>query len=199
MPLHWPGKSWSRPAVEILRRRNFRNLWIANLFTDVSGHVRTVGVAWLALELTDSQFWVGLTLGSVAIPVIALGLLSGAVVDRLPRRSIITISQLLLGCLLFFRYVLTDSLGYLALLAPSSVHSWRGCCVGFLETCSWRVHGRAGGPEANLDRELPYGGFQQCGRDHCSGFGRLSDCPIRTGSHLHHCRGWLCTGGRVDS
>ena len=109
MPLHWPGKNWSRPAVEILRRRNFRNLWIASLFTDVSGHVRTVGVAWLTLELTDSQFWVGLTLGSVAIPVIALGLLSGAVVDQLPRRSIITLSQLILGCLLFFMFLLTAS------------------------------------------------------------------------------------------
>ena len=81
-------------VVEILRRRNFRNLWLSNIFADVSTHTRTIGVAWLALDLSDSQLWVGLSLGTIAIPIVILSLLSGAIVDRLARRQIIILSQL---------------------------------------------------------------------------------------------------------
>ena len=88
-------------ALRVLRRHNFRNLWLANTFAGIGSHIRTFSVAWLALELSDSQLWVGLALGATALPIIALSLLSGAVVDRLSRRQVIMTSQLILAGLLF--------------------------------------------------------------------------------------------------
>ena len=93
------GKSSS--AFQVLRRRNFRNLWLANSFADVGSHIRAFGIAWVALELSDSQLWVGLALGATALPIIVLSLLSGALVDRISKRQIIMFSQVILTGLLF--------------------------------------------------------------------------------------------------
>ena len=87
--------------MQVLRRRNFRNLWLANSFADVGNHIRVFGVAWVALELSDSQLWVGLALGATALPIVVLSLLSGALVDRISRRQIIMFSQVILTGLLF--------------------------------------------------------------------------------------------------
>ena len=82
---------------------------MSNIFANVSSHSRTIGVAWVALELSDSQMWVGLSLGAIALPIILFSLLSGAIVDRLARRQIIIMSQLILTSLLFLIVLLLGS------------------------------------------------------------------------------------------
>ena len=99
----------SLPVVQILRRRNFRNFWLSNMFAATSNHAKTFGIAWIALELSNSQLWVGLSLGAMALPIVVLSLLSGAVVDRLPRRRILLLSHVSLAGLLFFTFYLVAS------------------------------------------------------------------------------------------
>ncbi len=97
------------PLVQILRRRNFRSFWLANIFAATGNQAKTFGIAWVALELSNSQLWVGLSLGAAALPIVILSLLSGAIVDRLPRRRIILLSYLALSGLLFFTVYLAVS------------------------------------------------------------------------------------------
>ncbi len=105
----------SLPFLQILRLRNFRNFWLASVFASTSNQVRIFAVAWVALEISDSQLWVGLSLGATALPTLMLSLLSGAVVDRLPRRRILILSQLALSGLLFLTAYLVVS---------GSLHVW---------------------------------------------------------------------------
>ena len=102
----------SLPVVQILRRRSFRNFWLANVFAAIGNKAKIFGIAWVALEISNSQLWVGLSLGATALPILVLSLLSGAIVDRLPRRRIILLSYLgLTGMLLLAAYlVFSDSL-----------------------------------------------------------------------------------------
>ena len=85
---------------------------MANVFAATGNQAKTFGIAWIALEISNSQLWVGLSLGATALPIIVLSLLSGAIVDRLPRRRIILLSYLVLSGLLSLAVylVVTDSL-----------------------------------------------------------------------------------------
>jgi MFS family permease len=59
--------------------------------------MRNVVQSWLALELTDSQAWVGVINGSPAIAIILLGLIGGVASDRWPKRDILLWVRLGLG------------------------------------------------------------------------------------------------------
>ena len=69
----------------------------------------TVALGWIALELTDSSFMVGLVMGARMIPQFLLGIPAGAVVDRVDRRLFIPLINIasavpssILGLLLMF-------------------------------------------------------------------------------------------------
>ena len=85
---------------------------MANVFAATGNQAKTFGIAWVALEISNSQLWVGLSLGATALPIVVLSLLSGAIVDRLPRRRIILLSYIVLSGLLFLTVylIVSDSL-----------------------------------------------------------------------------------------
>ncbi len=85
---------------------------MANVFAATGNQAKTFGIAWIALEISNSQLWVGLSLGATALPIVVLSLLSGAIVDRLPRRRIILLSYIVLSGLLFLTVylIVSDSL-----------------------------------------------------------------------------------------
>ncbi|MDA1258659.1 MAG: MFS transporter, partial [Chloroflexi bacterium] len=83
-------------AFQLLASGNYRNYWINRGFSDLGLGFWFLGAAWLTLDLTDSQAWVGLVGGIAAIPAIAVSLFGGALSDRSDRRTIITRTQLAL-------------------------------------------------------------------------------------------------------
>jgi MFS family permease len=58
--------------------------------------MQQVGVGWLALELTNSAFWVGLVAAAGSFPVLLLSLYGGVVADRRSRLRIVIVCQALL-------------------------------------------------------------------------------------------------------
>ena len=77
--------------LQALRIRDFRFLVIAATFMMFGFEMRAVAQSWLALELTDSQAWVGAVNGIPAFSVIALSLFGGLVADRLPKRDVMIV------------------------------------------------------------------------------------------------------------
>ena len=73
--------------------RDYRNLWLASGFSDIGLSLWFLAAAWMTLELTDSQAWVGLVGGIVAVPAIAITLIAGAMADRYDRRRIVVFTQ----------------------------------------------------------------------------------------------------------
>lgn len=83
-----------RPAaLQVLESRDYRLYWLTRGFSDLGLNLWFLAAAWLTLELTDSQAWVGLVGGVAAIPALAVSLYAGALSDRLDRRRIIIRTQ----------------------------------------------------------------------------------------------------------
>ncbi len=77
-----------------LRYRDFRLLWSATLLHSLAMGMEQVALGWLVLEMTDSPFMVGVSSALRMAPFFFLGLISGAVADRVDRRIFLRIITL---------------------------------------------------------------------------------------------------------
>lgn len=80
--------------LDLLRRADFRALGLSVILNSVGMMGEVVVLGWLTLELTDSPFWVGLAMGSRALPLFFVGLPAGVLADRLPRHRLLIASGL---------------------------------------------------------------------------------------------------------
>lgn len=76
--------------------RNFRLFWTGQTVSLIGTWMQTVGVGWLALELTDSAFMVGVVSAAGSFPVLLLSLYGGVIADRRNKLKIVIICQSLL-------------------------------------------------------------------------------------------------------
>jgi MFS family permease len=72
----------------------FRNLWASNLLSNFGGQVQTVAAGWLMATLTQSPQMVALVQAAVALPVMLLILLGGALADSFDKRKLLLMAQL---------------------------------------------------------------------------------------------------------
>lgn len=86
-----------------LHSRNFRLFWIAQLISTIGTSLQVVVEGWLVYQVTDSTLWLGLVGFVGLLPVVPLALLGGVLIDRVPRRKLILMTQsgLLLQTILF--------------------------------------------------------------------------------------------------
>ena len=68
------------------RYRDFRYLWMSTTVQSVGMGMEFVALGWLVLDLTGSPFLVGVASAARMAPFFFLGLVSGAVADRVDRR-----------------------------------------------------------------------------------------------------------------
>lgn len=71
----------------------FRLLLLGTLATNSAFWMYQVSLGWLALQLTDSAFWVGLAGFTGGIPLLIFSLPAGVVIDRVDRRSVLLGAQ----------------------------------------------------------------------------------------------------------
>src|SRR5205085_9618485 len=76
--------------------RNFRLFWSGQTVSLIGTWMQTVGQGWLALELTNSAFLVGVVSAAGSFPVLLLSLYAGVVADRYSKLRIVIICQALL-------------------------------------------------------------------------------------------------------
>ncbi len=81
-------------AFTLLRLRDFRFALLSGAALVFGFEMRAVLQSGLALELTDSQAWVGAINGLPAVTMIALSLLGGVAADRFPKRDIQVLTRL---------------------------------------------------------------------------------------------------------
>ena len=68
------------------RYRDFRFLWLSTVVQSVGMGMEFVALGWLVLDLTNSPLLVGVASAARMAPFFFLGLVSGAVADRVDRR-----------------------------------------------------------------------------------------------------------------
>jgi hypothetical protein len=83
----------ARPALPaLLRLRDFRWLTLGVLLNSVGMMGEVVVLGWVALELTDSPFLVGVAMGARMLPLFFVGVPAGALADRFPRHRLLMLT-----------------------------------------------------------------------------------------------------------
>ena len=83
------------PFRAIQRHRNFRYFWIGQTVSLIGSWMQQVGQGWLALELTNDAFLVGLVSAMGSLPVLVFSLYAGVLVDRTDKLRLVFIAQVL--------------------------------------------------------------------------------------------------------
>src|SRR5512132_1166067 len=76
--------------------QNFRLFWTGQTVSLIGTWMQQVGQGWLALELTNSAFLVGVVSAAGSFPVLLLSLYGGVVDDRHSKLRIVIVCQALL-------------------------------------------------------------------------------------------------------
>lgn len=83
------------PAMlQALRHRNYRLFFIGQLISLTGTWMQSVAQGWLVLRLTGSPALLGATAAASSLPVLLLSLTAGTVVDRVPKRRVLLITQI---------------------------------------------------------------------------------------------------------
>jgi Transmembrane secretion effector len=86
-----------QPRFAALQIRDFRLVWAGLGISWTGTQIQRVAVAWQMYELTHSPVSLGLIGLFRAIPILGLGLFSGAVADAVDRRRLMLVTQSLLA------------------------------------------------------------------------------------------------------
>ena len=81
------------PLRVLIRHRNFRIFLIGQTLSLIGTWMQTMAEGWLALELTNSAFLVGLVAVATSIPILLFSLPAGAIVDRSDKLRLVRIAQ----------------------------------------------------------------------------------------------------------
>jgi len=84
------------PFHALQANRNFRLFWLGQTTSLIGTWMQTVAQSWLALEMTNSAFLVGVVSAAGSLPILLLSLYGGVIADRHNKLRIVTICQALL-------------------------------------------------------------------------------------------------------
>jgi MFS family permease len=86
------------PTFRALAHRNYRLYWSGGLVSNVGTWMQRVAQDWLVLQLSgNSGTALGITTGLQFLPILLLSPYAGAVADRLPKRKLLQLCQLMMA------------------------------------------------------------------------------------------------------
>lgn len=89
-----PPVSSINPFRVFLRHRNFRLFLIGQTLSLIGTWMQAMALGWLALELTNSAFLVGLVATASSVPILVFTMYAGAIVDRSDKLKLVKLAQL---------------------------------------------------------------------------------------------------------
>jgi MFS family permease len=89
-----PPRSWAERVAGALTHRDFRLVWFAALGSTIGTWMQKFAQSLLVLDLTNSNFYLGLDDFLSQLPILLFILIGGVVADRYDRRRLLTGSQL---------------------------------------------------------------------------------------------------------
>ncbi|WP_347712943.1 MFS transporter [uncultured Fretibacterium sp.] len=113
--------TFSRETFRSLQSRNFRLFMTSQVVSMTGIWMQRMATVWLVLSLTDSPFLSSSNDFASQIPVLVLGLFSGALIDRVDKKHLIQVTQfmLLLIALLMGSLTLSQRASYPVILMVS--------------------------------------------------------------------------------
>jgi MFS family permease len=85
------------PFGVLARHRNFRLFWLGQTVSLIGSWMQSMAQGWLALELTNNAFLVGLVAAVGSLPIVLFSMHAGVLADRYERLRLVKICQTLLA------------------------------------------------------------------------------------------------------
>ncbi len=104
--------------------RDFRWVWAHAAIAAQGMSMDLLAQGWLVLSITDSPFWVGVTSGLRGVGHIGFGAFGGVIADRMSRRNVLAVTEVLRGMIL---------LGLGLLVLAERVELWHALVVALLQ------------------------------------------------------------------
>jgi MFS family permease len=118
------------PFRPLVRHRNFRLFWIGQTLSLVGTWMQTMAQGWLALELTNNAFLVGLVASVGSLPILLLSFVAGVYVDRVDRLRLVVLMQALMLAEAATLWLLTVT-GHVTIEALLALAFVYGVCSAF--------------------------------------------------------------------
>lgn len=120
------------PLRLLLENGQFRILWTAGLFSDLASNTYFTVHGWLALQVSDSPFWVGATAGAGGLSMTIFAVFGGVLVDRFGRRGLVLFGMIVQFsvALVLVLLIMTDNIRLWHVMAASF---GQGMAVSFAE------------------------------------------------------------------
>ena len=119
-----PAHQSLNPFQTLQRHRNFRLFWFGQTLSLIGTWMQVMAQGWVALELSNSAFLVGLVASAQSFPVLLLSLHVGVIVDRTDKMRLLKLAQTLLGlqaaALWWFMWSGRLTVGWLLALATAN-------------------------------------------------------------------------------
>jgi predicted MFS family arabinose efflux permease len=99
-PLAMPSAPPARrkaPMLQPLRHRRYRQLWLANLLSNLGTWTQTFAAAWLVATIAPSAQTSALVPAASYAPMLLFGLLAGVVADAVPRPRLLFAANLFMA------------------------------------------------------------------------------------------------------
>lgn len=84
------------PFRVLITHANFRRFWVGQTLSLIGTWMQSMAQGWLALELSDNAFIVGLVAAAGSLPILLFSLHAGVLVDRSDKLRLVKIAQSLL-------------------------------------------------------------------------------------------------------
>lgn len=119
-----PERATLNPFQTLQRHRNFRLFWFGQTLSLIGTWMQVMAQGWVALDLSNSAFLVGLVAAAQSFPVLLLSLHAGVIVDRTDKLRLLKAAQSLLGlqaaALWWFMWSGRLTVGWLLALATAN-------------------------------------------------------------------------------
>jgi MFS family permease len=103
-------------ALEVFRNRPFLLLWLSQAFTQIGGNMVIYGLTVIILETTRSNTAVSLLILTFLLPAVLFSAVAGVYVDRLDKRQVLIVTNILRFGAFIALYLVGDNLPAILLL-----------------------------------------------------------------------------------
>lgn len=114
----------ANPFRALVKHRNFRLFWFGQTLSLIGTWMQMMALGWLALQLSNSPFLVGLVASASSWPIVGFSLFTGVLVDRSDKLKLVKLGQILFlvqaTVLWWFAWSGAATIGWLVVLAFAS-------------------------------------------------------------------------------
>ena len=120
-PTPVPGEG----TLAVFRNANFLRLWLSQAATQIGGNMVLYGLTVIVLESTGLNTVVSLLILTFLVPAVLFSAVAGVYVDRIDRRLILVITNVLRGAMFVALFLVGDNLPLILLLNSSDLDGHR--------------------------------------------------------------------------